>query len=64
MCRPVLYNMTVSVEKTKNFTITRDPVRCTLAIKNKMKEQAMASNYLDVEITRMATYIGKVPMKS
>jgi len=32
-------NMTISIEKTKNITFAKDPVRCKLVVQDKIIEQ-------------------------
>ena len=43
--------MQISTEKTKSLTLSREPVRCKLAVSNKSIEQVMSFNYLGVNIT-------------
>ncbi|KAI4496978.1 hypothetical protein M0802_007926 [Mischocyttarus mexicanus] len=45
------YNMTISAEKTKCLTISKEPIRCKLETDDRIIEQTMAFNYLGVEIT-------------
>lgn len=45
------YNMTISVEKTKCLTASKEPVRCKLEINRKIIEQTTTFNYLGVTVT-------------
>ncbi|XP_055372045.1 uncharacterized protein LOC129606020 [Condylostylus longicornis] len=43
--------MKISVSKTKSMTISKDSLRCKLAIDGTIIEQVMSFNYLGVEVT-------------
>ncbi|KAI4476057.1 hypothetical protein M0802_014934 [Mischocyttarus mexicanus] len=45
------YNMTISAEKTKCLTISKEPIRCKLETNGRIIKQTMTFNYLGVEIT-------------
>lgn len=45
------YNMRISAEKTKSLTISREPLRCKLAVYGEPIEQVMQFNYLGARIT-------------
>lgn len=46
-----IYNMEISVKKTKCLTISREPTRCKLIIDNQPIEQVMLFNYLGATIS-------------
>ena len=45
------FNMKISIEKTKALTISKQPLRCKLAVYGKPIEQVMEFDYLGVKIT-------------
>ncbi|XP_055390221.1 uncharacterized protein LOC129619146 [Condylostylus longicornis] len=45
------YNMVISTEKTKSLVVSKDPIRCKLAINDIIIEQVMSFRYLGVEIS-------------
>ncbi|XP_050447499.1 uncharacterized protein LOC126849579 [Cataglyphis hispanica] len=46
-----LYNMMISVPKTKSLVIAKEPIRCKLAVNDEIIEQVMSFKYLGVEIS-------------
>lgn len=46
-----LFNMQISVEKTKSLAISKEPKRCKLAIYDRSVEQVMSFKYLGASIT-------------
>lgn len=44
-------NMQISVEKTESMVISKEPIRCKLAVDNKPIQQTKQCTYLGVEIT-------------
>lgn len=42
--------MEISIEKSKSFTISNQPIKCKLEIERKMIEQLVSFKYLEVII--------------
>ena len=54
------FNMKISAEKTKSLTISKAPLRCKLALENKVIEQVVTFRYLGVEITSHSNLYNEV----